>query len=422
MTRFRKPLTAFVSYSHKDAPLCKEFLKHLKPLIDDGIIATAWHDGKLTAGTMWDRTIRRQMEQAHLFIALTSADFNASGYIEGVEMKRAEERNQAGECRFIPILLKSWRLPERLKKYQFLPNATNAIASDRNRDEAWVRVVNDVEKAVDEMLKDKWPKAGRSQRASGSTNLGRNLPYLCNWRGPIGQIHSALQARDGEPRRPAVVILIATPDDAPKRFADRVATRELAKSLALESVKLDPEVKVFDWVPAFHHEIHDKLGGEELPLDKKLREGLTVLYTTEIGDAWSTAKEELLTRFLQYWRDWGPLPGLRGLVSFVALIRSTRDKDFVQRIEALAARESNDGVRMVVVEVPPVTCNHAVNWPTDPEVKKRYRADAQEDLCEDIQRLFPNISEPLSMSDLAPKLLQLLEKYSEEGPPHGLVR
>ena len=118
---FPKQLNAFVSYSHTDAGLFREFLDQVKSLKDNGIIVD-WHDGKISAGMNWDQTIRRELERAHLFIALTSAEFNASRYIEGVEMKRAEERHKAGTCRLVPILLRNWKSPSASISINFCRN------------------------------------------------------------------------------------------------------------------------------------------------------------------------------------------------------------------------------------------------------------------------------------------------------------
>jgi hypothetical protein len=46
---FRKPLSAFASYSHTDSRLFREFRAQVKSLEQDGIIKV-WQDGKISTG------------------------------------------------------------------------------------------------------------------------------------------------------------------------------------------------------------------------------------------------------------------------------------------------------------------------------------------------------------------------------------
>ena len=118
--------------------------------------------------------------------------------------------------------------------------------------------------------------------------------------------------------------------------------------------------------------------------------------------------------FLRYWRSWGALPGLRGLVSVISLVVTEKTADFVARIERLVQQEAHPNVATVVVEVPAVPSNFAVNWPADPEVKKRYRKDAEQEMRDEILSFYPRLDEALPMRVLAPKLLDLVQRYQIE--------
>src|SRR5216683_2671990 len=97
---FEKPLRVFLSYSHRDDPeLFREFRYHLTSLEDDKVIKVWSDDRDISAGLNWDQEIKKELSECAVFLALTSASFNASGYIRGVEMRTAWERHEAGQCR-----------------------------------------------------------------------------------------------------------------------------------------------------------------------------------------------------------------------------------------------------------------------------------------------------------------------------------
>jgi TIR domain len=53
----------FISYSHRDERLFKEFLRHLKPWQDEGIL-DAWTDNRLQAGQDWHSEIQQGIASA----------------------------------------------------------------------------------------------------------------------------------------------------------------------------------------------------------------------------------------------------------------------------------------------------------------------------------------------------------------------
>src|SRR5690349_5773446 len=133
---FQKPLKVFLSHSHDEDPQLFQDLKNqLQALCDDNI-SQLWDDRIISAGQDWDLEIKSKLNDCHLFIALTSASFNASGYIRGIEMATAWQRHTAGLCRIIPIMWRQWRPPERLRSLQFIPGLDSDVTSAKNRDDA----------------------------------------------------------------------------------------------------------------------------------------------------------------------------------------------------------------------------------------------------------------------------------------------
>ncbi len=80
------PIEVFYSYAHEDEPFRQQLEKHLSTLRLQGLI-TQWHDRHILAGTDWSETIDTHLENASVILLLISADFLASDYCYGIEMK-----------------------------------------------------------------------------------------------------------------------------------------------------------------------------------------------------------------------------------------------------------------------------------------------------------------------------------------------
>ena len=76
-------------------------------------LISLWHDRLIVPGTDWAKAIDTHLETASIILLLVSADFLASDYCVGIEMKRALERQGASEALVIPILVRQvdWREP-----------------------------------------------------------------------------------------------------------------------------------------------------------------------------------------------------------------------------------------------------------------------------------------------------------------------
>src|SRR5882724_3306502 len=97
--------TLFFSYSHKNEALRDELEVHLAMLKREGALQ-AWHDRKIAAGDDFDRAISEQLQIADVILLLISPDFLASSYCYDVEVYRALTRDEAGETRVIPVILR----------------------------------------------------------------------------------------------------------------------------------------------------------------------------------------------------------------------------------------------------------------------------------------------------------------------------
>jgi hypothetical protein len=148
-------IEVFFSYAHEDEELRDELAKHLKLLERQKVIA-AWYDREIGAGTEWEQSIEQRLDSARVILLLISADFLASDFCWGVELKRAMERHETGEARVIPIILREvdWENAP-FGKLQALPRNAEPVTNWQNRDQAFADIARGIRKAVEELTRKK---------------------------------------------------------------------------------------------------------------------------------------------------------------------------------------------------------------------------------------------------------------------------
>ncbi|MGE5053318.1 MAG: COR domain-containing protein [Acidobacteriota bacterium] len=141
----------FISYSHKDDELRSELDAHLKLFQRSGLVS-AWHDRRITPGDEWKGEIDRKLESANLVLLLISADFLASDYCYDIEMKRALERQEARNCKVLPVIVRDchWQIAP-FAKLQALPKDGRAVRLWTDRDSAWRNVAEGIEKTLSKL-------------------------------------------------------------------------------------------------------------------------------------------------------------------------------------------------------------------------------------------------------------------------------
>jgi internalin A len=141
----------FISYSSRDARQHDELTVRLKPLRSEGLVET-WSDRCLVAGEEWDKSIRRELEEADVIVLLWSAQFEASDYIQGVEVKRAVERAKAKQAVVVSIILEKcgWERTA-VAKYQVLPRKGLPVRDTEPQRDAWYNVQEGLRKVLEEL-------------------------------------------------------------------------------------------------------------------------------------------------------------------------------------------------------------------------------------------------------------------------------
>src|SRR5947207_2276092 len=173
-----KPIQLFYSYSHQDEKLRDELEKHLSPLKWQGIIS-GWYDRRIGAGTEWSKEIERYLEESQVILLLISADFLASDYCYGREMRRALEKHATGEARVIPILLRpvDWSTTP-LAQLQAVPQDAKPVTTWSNRDTAWASVAKSIRLVCEEVQKDYFMNFSKSDSIkNNSVETSQSIKY-----------------------------------------------------------------------------------------------------------------------------------------------------------------------------------------------------------------------------------------------------
>jgi hypothetical protein len=141
--------TLFFSYSHKDEELRNALEVHLSMLKRQGLIE-AFHDRRIVAGEPLDESIDAYLEAADIILCLVSPDFIDSEYCYSHEMSRALERNEAGEAKIIPVILRhcEWQQTP-LKGLRGTPRDNKPVKAWPDIDEALNDVARDIRRAIE---------------------------------------------------------------------------------------------------------------------------------------------------------------------------------------------------------------------------------------------------------------------------------
>ena len=153
-----KPAKLFCSYAHADEKFRAQLEKHLALMSQQDAIHV-WHDRRIEPGANWKSEIDQNLEEADIVLLLVSADFMASQYCTGIEMKRALERQEDGSAHVVPILIRACDLQGApFAGLQWLPTGSKPVKKWSDRDEAWTDVAKGIRRVVASL------KPGETQR------------------------------------------------------------------------------------------------------------------------------------------------------------------------------------------------------------------------------------------------------------------
>jgi hypothetical protein len=143
----------FISYGHKDKKWHDDLDTNLKPYLRGGSIVS-WSDQQITPGSAWFREIQSALTNSKVAVLLVSPDFLASDFVHEHELgPLLKEAEQGGGIKilWVPVRDSAYHKTA-LKDYQAVldPGTPLAKMMEADRDSAWVRICEKIEKAVSE--------------------------------------------------------------------------------------------------------------------------------------------------------------------------------------------------------------------------------------------------------------------------------
>lgn len=355
----------FFSYVHEDEPLRDELAKGLSPLVRTGRVEE-WHDRRIVPGADWASEIDERLNSAHVILLLVSADFIASDYCYGVEMKRALERHAAGEARVIPVLLRAVDCADApFNHLQALPTDRRPVTSWPNRDEAYENIAKGVRAAIEELRRvargphrGAWEPHRGAPPEAGRFHVPELLPYLCDRSGQESDLGLALSRHQtAMPRRPFVCVVHGDQDECHSEFLERLKHCALPDLLGLKARELSVEDYTLSWPsgvrPGREAETFRALLGLALLNNsatppERVFDGvpperpvmlLLPLRTEDLSGGGLSA----LSAFLDFWNEWPDLPAGRTLICVVS-VRHQRPERFGFLLRR-GLRRADEGVR-----------------------------------------------------------------------------
>lgn len=138
----------FISYSHQDEELIKEFIKHLAPLKNNEMIED-WYDRKILPGKDYQKQIDNNLDDADIICLFISADFLNSKSCN-LEKKRAIKLSEKLGTLVIPIILSpcGWRDDKDISPLLAIPTDGKPVTDYRSRDKAWNEIYEQIKKLI----------------------------------------------------------------------------------------------------------------------------------------------------------------------------------------------------------------------------------------------------------------------------------
>ncbi len=128
----------FISYSHKDESLISEFINHISPLKNNGILKE-WYDRKIETGEEFQGDIDNNLENADIICLMISSNFLASKACLSEKDVSLALKIKNG-IRVIPIILSpcAWTIHKELSELLAIPTDGTPVTTFPDRNVGWL--------------------------------------------------------------------------------------------------------------------------------------------------------------------------------------------------------------------------------------------------------------------------------------------
>lgn len=164
----KSPIDVFFSYASRDEDLRPKLETHLDALKRQGVIRS--YAGIPLGGGRERREIAAQkIREARVILLLVSSDFLHAESWYTQELRDAIARNEAGDCRVIPVILRpcAWKKSP-LGKLAPLPSRARPVTSYLNQSEAFTEIAKGIRGAVEPV----------QSRHGSSPEIGAEAPEI----------------------------------------------------------------------------------------------------------------------------------------------------------------------------------------------------------------------------------------------------
>ena len=150
-----KKLKLFISYSHLDEEHINEFIKHIAPLKNNGLIED-WYDRKILAGQDFQDKIDNKLENADIICLFISANFLSSNACMK-EKRNALKLKKTKGIVVVPIILSKcgWLDDKEIFSLLALPTDGKPVSDFTDSNNAWNNVYNGLKVVIEKEIKIK---------------------------------------------------------------------------------------------------------------------------------------------------------------------------------------------------------------------------------------------------------------------------
>lgn len=155
--------TAFISYSKNNVSHRKRLESELKVLMNEGLLASHWHDRMIDPGDDWNDRIQSKLEEADVVIVLVSVAALSTDYITKDEIPKALALHNAGKTVVVPVILESCRWDKTaLGALNALPEKGKPLTQWKPQSDGWNTIANGLAKVLKKLQKNGGPTRNRS--------------------------------------------------------------------------------------------------------------------------------------------------------------------------------------------------------------------------------------------------------------------
>lgn len=150
-----KQLKLSISYSHRDEEHINEFIKHIAPFKNNGLIED-WYDRKLIAGQEFQDNIDNNLENADVICLFISANFLSSNVCMKEKRNAVELKKKKGIA-VVPIILSAcgWSDDKDISLLLALPTDGKPISTFADSNDAWNNVYDGLKVVIEKEIRIK---------------------------------------------------------------------------------------------------------------------------------------------------------------------------------------------------------------------------------------------------------------------------